>query len=308
MALVKLAQPMHFISFKAWPCQMWASCLLLSLLMTRPYISSNIHLMTSCVIASAISRGGTYDPSQEAGPSQMDPPLAVPSPSSLQGRIQAEPASQVEPVGKGKVKAPSTDDQVAPDFGMEDEITSAGIYDNIPMVINTAVQGTLFPEFMGCENPYRVLCLGQGKDGVRMILFVRVNNNLYTYSDERLGTALANIHQGTPPPVPTRQHFTGPVTRWDRGIMGPIGLINTAEDIHLPGPVGWVMSILPMLGDLRFHKRFEDHVEGFKRGDLRFHKRFQDCVEGFEGGDFEASKGGVEVCGSEGLTKHVHRG
>ncbi|KAI6154321.1 hypothetical protein EDD17DRAFT_1512977 [Pisolithus thermaeus] len=99
------------------------------------------------------------------------------------------------------------------------------------MVINTAVQGTLFPEFTGCKNLYRVLCLGQGKDGVRMVLFVRVNDNLYTYSDERLSAALANIHQGTPPPVPTRQHLTGPVTRWDRGIMGPIGLINTVEDI-----------------------------------------------------------------------------
>ncbi|KAI6160479.1 hypothetical protein EDD17DRAFT_1510287 [Pisolithus thermaeus] len=175
--------------------------------------------------------GGTYDSSQEAGPSQVDPPLAVPFPSSLQGRIQAKPASQVEPVGKGKVKVPPTDDQVAPDFGMEDEITSAGIYDDVPMVVDTAVQGTLFPEFMGHKNPYRVLCHKQGKDSVRTILFVRVNDNLYAYSDERLGAALANIHQGTPPPVPTRQHLAGPVTRWDRGIMGPIGLINTIEDI-----------------------------------------------------------------------------
>ncbi|KAI6158859.1 hypothetical protein EDD17DRAFT_1763220 [Pisolithus thermaeus] len=175
--------------------------------------------------------GGTYDPSQEAGPSQVDPPQAIPSPSSLQGRIQAKPASQVEPVGKGKAKVPSAGDQVAPDFGMEDEITCAGIYDDIPMVVDTAVQGTLFPEFMGCENLYRVLCLGQGKDSVRMILFVRVNNNLYAYSDERLSTALTNICQGTPPPVPTRQHLASPVTRWDRGIMGPIGLINTVEDI-----------------------------------------------------------------------------
>ncbi|KAI6167908.1 hypothetical protein EDD17DRAFT_1750472 [Pisolithus thermaeus] len=164
--------------------------------------------------------GGTYDPSQEAGPSWVDPPPAIPSPSSLWGRIQAKPASQVEPVGKGKAKVPPMDDQVAPDFSMEDEITSAGIYDDIPMVINTAVQGTLFPEFTECENPYRVLCLGQGKDGMRTILFVRVNDNLYTYSDERLSTALTNIHQGTPPPVPTR------------GIMGPIGLVNTAEHIH----------------------------------------------------------------------------
>ncbi|KAI6162380.1 hypothetical protein EDD17DRAFT_1508107 [Pisolithus thermaeus] len=106
---------------------------------------------------------------------------------------------------------------------MEDEITSAEIYDDIPMVIKTAVWGTLFPKFTGHENLHRVLFLGQGKDSMRMILFVRVNNNLYTYSNERLGAALTNICQGTPPPVPTR---------WDRGIMGPIGLVNTVEDIH----------------------------------------------------------------------------
>ncbi|KAI6148185.1 hypothetical protein EDD17DRAFT_1767014 [Pisolithus thermaeus] len=131
--------------------------------------------------------GGTYDTSQEAGPSQVDPPPAIPPSSSLWGRIQVKPASQV-----------------APDFGTEDEITSAEIYDDIPMVVNTVVQGTLFPQFMGHKDPYRVLFLRQGKDGMRTILFVRVNNNLYAYSNERLSAALANIHQGTPPPVPTR--------------------------------------------------------------------------------------------------------
>ncbi|KAI6159659.1 hypothetical protein EDD17DRAFT_1762117 [Pisolithus thermaeus] len=163
------------------------------------------------VVAINKKKASTYDPSQEAGPSWVDPPLmlTVPPSSSVQGKIQAKPAPQVEP----------------------DEITSAGIYDDIPMVVNTAVQGTLFPEFTGYENPHRVLILGQGKDSVRVILFVRVNNNLYTYTDERLGTALTNICQGTPPPVPTRQHFTGSVTEWDRGIMGPIRLVNTMEDI-----------------------------------------------------------------------------
>ncbi|KAI6161601.1 hypothetical protein EDD17DRAFT_1759034 [Pisolithus thermaeus] len=201
--------------------------------------------------------GGTYDPSQEAGPSQVDPPLAIPSPSSLRGRIQAKPASQVEPVGKGKAKAPSTDDQVAPDFSMEDEITSTGIYDDIPMVIDTAVQGTLFPEFTGCENLYMLeiespLCDIYFERTLR-VLFGTVPSvveslprlptaffNNIEYSaldkarmvDERLGAALANICQGTPPPVPTRRHLAGPVTRWDRGIMGPIGLINTVEDIY----------------------------------------------------------------------------
>ncbi|KAI6000087.1 hypothetical protein EDD15DRAFT_2193538 [Pisolithus albus] len=86
---------------------------------------------------------------------------------------------------------------------MEEDTSAQQCYDDdIPMVVHTASQGTLFPEFTGEENPYRVWVLGQGRDGVRSILFVRINDNLYAY-----------------------------VTRWDRGIMGPIRLINTAEEI-----------------------------------------------------------------------------
>ncbi|KAI6168511.1 hypothetical protein EDD17DRAFT_1821633 [Pisolithus thermaeus] len=189
------------------------------------------HLSAPSMVEQA-TWGSAYDPSQEAGSSQVDPPPmpAVPPSSSLRGRIQANPAPQVELVGKGKVKVPPVNNQAAPDLGLEEEITSTAIYDDIPVVIDTAVQGTLFPEFTGYENPYRVLALGQGKDGVRMILFVRVNNNPYAYSNERLGMTLANICQGTPPPVPTRQHFASSATKWDRGIMGPIALINTMED------------------------------------------------------------------------------
>ncbi|KIK10517.1 hypothetical protein PISMIDRAFT_20324 [Pisolithus microcarpus 441] len=157
--------------------------------------------------------GGVYDYNQEAGSSRVEPVVSK----------------------KGKERAPQEADQVAPgyDFAVaEDEITSTQIYDDIPMVIETTTQGTLFPEFMGHENPYRELCLGQGKDGVRKILFVRVNDNLYTYSDERFGATLANIQQGTPPPLPIKQgQFPVPITRWDRGIMGPIRLVNTMEDI-----------------------------------------------------------------------------
>ncbi|KIK19057.1 hypothetical protein PISMIDRAFT_13950 [Pisolithus microcarpus 441] len=173
----------------------------------------------------------------EAGSSRVAPPPAAPPSSSSQGRAQAKPASQVKPVvsRKGKERVPREVDQVVPgyDFAVvEDEITSAQIYDNIPMVVKTTAQGTLFPEFMAHENLFRVLCLRQGKDSMRKILFVRVNDNLYAYSDERFGTALANIQQGTPPPLPIKQgQFPVPITRWDRGIMSPIGLVNTVEDI-----------------------------------------------------------------------------
>ncbi|KIK12080.1 hypothetical protein PISMIDRAFT_18982 [Pisolithus microcarpus 441] len=59
------------------------------------------------------------------------------------------------------------------------------------------------PTFACVPRPL-VLCLRQGKDGMRKILFVRVNDNLYIYSNERFGAALANIQQGTPPPLPIK--------------------------------------------------------------------------------------------------------
>ncbi|KAI5981397.1 hypothetical protein EDD15DRAFT_2379606 [Pisolithus albus] len=184
--------------------------------------------------------GRTYSSNAEASSSRLPPPLAPQPSSSSRGRVQAKPASQVEPVVSRKGKAKQLEDdthQAAPDYeytAMEEDTSAQQCYDDdIPMVVDTASQGTLFPEFTGEENPYRVRVLGQGRDGVRSILFVRINDNLYAYDDERLGAALANIRQGTPPPVPLRRgNLVASVTRWDRGIMGPIRLINTAEEIR----------------------------------------------------------------------------
>ncbi|KIK11546.1 hypothetical protein PISMIDRAFT_19431 [Pisolithus microcarpus 441] len=189
--------------------------------------------------ACVTSLGGCISSSNvEAGPSRLAPqPAPQPSPSS-RGRVQAKPALQVEPVvsKKGKNREPEDIHQAMPEYNIaivEEENTSVQIYDNTAMVIDTAVQGTLFPEFTGRERLYQVLCLGEGKDSMRKILFLRFNDNLYTYSDDRIGAALANIKQGTPPPLPVRQgSFVIPVTRWDKGMMGPIRLVNTAEDIH----------------------------------------------------------------------------
>ncbi|KIK12081.1 hypothetical protein PISMIDRAFT_18983 [Pisolithus microcarpus 441] len=88
--------------------------------------------------------GGVYDYNQEAGSSRVAPPPAAPPSSSSQGRAQAKPVSQV---------VPGYDFMVT-----EDEITSTQIYDDIPMVIKTTTQGTLFPEFTGHVMP--VLCPG----------------------------------------------------------------------------------------------------------------------------------------------------
>ncbi|KIK14139.1 hypothetical protein PISMIDRAFT_17508 [Pisolithus microcarpus 441] len=66
--------------------------------------------------------GGVYDYNQEAGSSRVAPPLAAPPSSSLWGRAQVQPA----------IAVPGYDFAVA-----EDEITSAQIYDDIPMVVKT---------------------------------------------------------------------------------------------------------------------------------------------------------------------------
>ncbi|KAI6004724.1 hypothetical protein EDD15DRAFT_2359503 [Pisolithus albus] len=151
--------------------------------------------------------GHTYSSNAEASSSRLPPPPAPQPSSSSRGRVQAKPASQIEPVVSRKGKAKQLEDdthQAAPDYeftAMEEDTSTQQCYnDDIPMVVNTASQGTLFPEFTGEENPYRVRILGQGRDGVRSILFVRINDNLYAYNDERLGATLANIRQGTPPP------------------------------------------------------------------------------------------------------------
>ncbi|KAI6166159.1 hypothetical protein EDD17DRAFT_1753629 [Pisolithus thermaeus] len=88
---------------------------------------------------------------------------------------------------KGKQKQPSSP-QVEPACPpMEDEITPTDLYTDIPMTADElVVQGTMFPNFNGAKFPYRVLHLGQGNDSVRSILFMRINNNLYTYGDEMI--------------------------------------------------------------------------------------------------------------------------
>ncbi|KAI6011951.1 hypothetical protein EDC04DRAFT_2609630 [Pisolithus marmoratus] len=125
---------------------------------------------------------------------------------SSRGRAQVEQPADC----KGKQRQPSPL-QVEPACPpMEDKITPGNLYANIPMTINELIiQGTMFPDFDGTELPYRVLHLGQGNDGVRSILFMRINDNLYTYGNEMIRKAI----------------------QWERDMMGPIALYNTTEEI-----------------------------------------------------------------------------
>ncbi|KAI6041000.1 hypothetical protein EDC04DRAFT_2893566 [Pisolithus marmoratus] len=97
---------------------------------------------------------------------------------------------------------------------MQDEITPSDLYADVPMTINEPIiQGAMFPNFDGTEYPYRVLCLGQGNEGIRSVLFMRINDNLYTYGDETTSKVISQAIQ------------------WERDTMGPIALYNSAEEI-----------------------------------------------------------------------------
>ncbi|KAI6008025.1 hypothetical protein EDC04DRAFT_2611129 [Pisolithus marmoratus] len=115
----------------------------------------------------------------------------------------------------------------------EDDITPGDLYADVPMTVDKPIiQGTMFPNFDRTVYPYRVLCLGQGNDSVRSVLFMRINDNLYAYSDEMISKVISNMNKGVPPPVPTHKRSVGQAIQWERDMMGPIALYNTMEEIH----------------------------------------------------------------------------
>ncbi|KAI6041358.1 hypothetical protein EDC04DRAFT_2601706 [Pisolithus marmoratus] len=130
--------------------------------------------------------------------------VPLPNTFSSKGRVQVPPAifsSQVEQPAdhKGKQRQPPPP-QVEPACPpMEDEITPGGLYADVPMTVDELIiQGTMFPDFDGTELLYRVLCLGQGNDSVRSILFMRINDNLY-YGDEMIGKVIRSMNKRVPP-------------------------------------------------------------------------------------------------------------
>ncbi|KAI6158275.1 hypothetical protein BKA82DRAFT_4347444 [Pisolithus tinctorius] len=63
-------------------------------------------------------------------------------------------------------------------------------------------QGTMFPEFNGTEWPHHMLSLGEGSDSKNKILFMRINNNLYTYEGKKIDSVKCNLRLCIVPPVP----------------------------------------------------------------------------------------------------------
>ncbi|KAI6030147.1 hypothetical protein EDC04DRAFT_2605434 [Pisolithus marmoratus] len=139
---------------------------------------------------------------------QAVPPSNTYTSFSSRGRAQVKQPANL----KGKQGQPSLP-QVEPAHPpMEDKITPSDLYTDVPMTVDELIiQGTMFPNFDRTEFPYRVLCLGQGNDSIRLILFMRINDNLYAYGDEMISKVIRNMNKGVPPPVPTHKQSVGQV-------------------------------------------------------------------------------------------------
>ncbi|KAI6014640.1 hypothetical protein EDC04DRAFT_2608989 [Pisolithus marmoratus] len=137
---------------------------------------------------------------------KLHPSVVYPTMTNL--ALVEQPADR-----KGKQRQPLPP-QVEPACPpMEDEITPGKLYADHP------------------GNYVLVLCLGQGNDGIRLVLFMRINNNLYAYGDKMIRKVIRNMNKGVPPPVLTHRQPVGQAIQWERDMMGPIILYNTAEEI-----------------------------------------------------------------------------
>ncbi|KAI5998564.1 hypothetical protein F5J12DRAFT_784902 [Pisolithus orientalis] len=92
-------------------------------------------------------------------------------------------------------------------------------------------QGTMFPEFDGTEWPHHVHSLGKGSDSKNKILFMRINNNLYTYEGEKIDSVKCNLRLCIVPPVLVGKRLYGWAVQFEGGILGPIALFNTVQDL-----------------------------------------------------------------------------
>ncbi|KAI6043148.1 hypothetical protein EDC04DRAFT_2891423 [Pisolithus marmoratus] len=130
--------------------------------------------------------------------------ISPPNTFSSRGRAQVMPAvssSQVEQPAdcKGKQGQPLPPQVESACPPMEDETTPGNLYADIPMTVDKLIiQGPMFPNFDRTEYPYKVLCLGQGNDGVRSVLFMRINNNLYAYGNKMISKVIRNMNKGVP--------------------------------------------------------------------------------------------------------------
>ncbi|KAI6143601.1 hypothetical protein BKA82DRAFT_4359398 [Pisolithus tinctorius] len=146
---------------------------------------------------------------QEPGAGPLMSQMALPTATFVSGgRVQAKPAgshvSREQPSSQhGWPHHPPTEDVMMtdhavgfPDVPSDVQMT---LDEGAPSVL---AQGTMFPEFNGTEWPHRVISLGEGSDGKNKILFMRINNNLYTYEGEKINSVKRNLRLRIVPLVP----------------------------------------------------------------------------------------------------------
>ncbi|KAI6138897.1 hypothetical protein BKA82DRAFT_26533 [Pisolithus tinctorius] len=61
---------------------------------------------------------------------------------------------------------------------------------------------------------------------------MRINNNLYAYEGEKIDSMKCNLRLHIVPPVPVGKRPYSWAIWFEGGILGPIALFNTADDIH----------------------------------------------------------------------------
>ncbi|KAI6140311.1 hypothetical protein BKA82DRAFT_31086 [Pisolithus tinctorius] len=142
-----------------------------------------------------------------AGPSTSQ--TALPAATFVSGgRVQAKPTgshvSREQPLSQhGWPHHPPTEDVMMTDHA----VGFPDVPSDVQMTLDEGApsvpaQGTMFPEFDGMEWPHRVLSLGKGSDGKNKILFMRINNNLYTYEGKKIDSVKRNLRLRVVPLVP----------------------------------------------------------------------------------------------------------
>ncbi|KAI6140042.1 hypothetical protein BKA82DRAFT_4364212 [Pisolithus tinctorius] len=171
-----------------------------------------------------------------AGPSTSQ--MALPTATFVSGgRVQAKPTgshvSREQPSSQhGWPHHPPTEDVMMTDHA----VSFPDVPSDVQMTLDEGApsvpaQGTMFPEFDGTEWPHHVLSLGEGSDGKNKILFMRINNNLYAYEGEKIDSVKRNLRLRVVPLVPVGKRPYGWAVQFEGGILGPVALFNTMDDI-----------------------------------------------------------------------------
>ncbi|KAI6142458.1 hypothetical protein BKA82DRAFT_28352 [Pisolithus tinctorius] len=172
-----------------------------------------------------------------AGP--LTSQMALPTVTFVSGgRVQAKPAGshilREQPSSQHRwPHHPLTDDGMMIDHA----VGFPDIPSDVQMTLDEGApsvpaQGTMFPEFDGTEWPHCMLSLGKGSDGKNKILFMRINNNLYTYEGEKIDSVKCNLRLHVVLLVLVGKRLYGWAVWFEGGILGPVALFNTADDIH----------------------------------------------------------------------------